>query len=65
MEGVQSWRPTLLADRAGTFRLRLSVTDAGGLKSRTADVVIHTRPSAAEGLPRTDEQRRARALKRH
>jgi hypothetical protein len=40
IEGTDGWHPRLLADRAGTYRVRLVVTDASGSSSRESEVVV-------------------------
>jgi hypothetical protein len=40
IERTDTWHPQLLADRAGTYRVRLVVTDGRGLASREAEVVV-------------------------
>ncbi|MBW2242213.1 MAG: heparinase II/III family protein [Deltaproteobacteria bacterium] len=40
IERINSWHPQLRADRAGTYRVRLVVTDKRGSASREAEVVV-------------------------
>ncbi len=50
LTGAQSATPTLLADRAGTYRLRLTVTDRDGARSRPSEVVVAAGPRGGDGI---------------
>ena len=50
LSGAQSARPTLLADRAGTYRLRLTVTNGTGATSEPRDVVVAAGPRGGDGI---------------
>jgi hypothetical protein len=58
LEESESFAPVLLADRPGTFRIRLTVTDSGGLESRTADVVITATEAQEPGRAFAGRERR-------
>lgn len=40
LDGAGTWTPDLLVDATGTFRVRLTVTDASGRQSDPVDVVV-------------------------
>lgn len=50
LSGGGSWTPTLVADRAGPFRVRLVVTDASGRSSTADEVLIKVGPQCADGI---------------
>ena len=49
-DGPGSATPTLLADRAGTYRLRLTVTDRDGARRRPSEVVVAAAPRGGDGI---------------
>ncbi len=50
LSGAESWRPTLLADRVGPYRVRLVVTDPTGRRSTEDEVEIRVGPQGADGV---------------
>ena len=50
LDGADTATPTLLADRAGPFRVRLVVTDASGARSLEREVVVIAGPPCGDGV---------------
>lgn len=50
LDGAGTWNPALLADRAGPYRVRLTVTDPNGATSRESEVLVKAGPRGADGV---------------
>lgn len=50
LAGSDSWRPTLVADRPGPYRVRLVVTDPTGRTSTEDEVEVRAGPQGADGV---------------
>ncbi len=50
LDDATTWRPRLLADRVGPYRVRLVVTDATGRESEEAEVLVKVGPQCADGV---------------
>ena len=50
LDGADSWRPRLTADRVGPYRARLTVTDARGAVSTEAEVLVVAGSRGADGV---------------
>lgn len=50
LQGADTWTPAFVADRAGPYRVRLTVIDSHGAASRPVDVLIVAGPECGDGM---------------